>query len=115
GVKEMTVDVSNASTPSAKAAKLQRGMSRVGGQTAYWTAAAQLSSMLSSLMFGDDDDEWDKRALLPEYMQNQDLYTVGLDENGIPVLFSVSRIDAIGPATDIMRQAMIGGLNAEQA
>lgn len=104
-----------ADTPAAAAQKLWRGSTRLSGQATYWSLAAGLTSALASIMFGDDDDEWDKRSLFPEYLQNQDFYPVGLDKNGKPIYFAVSRIDAIGPITDIMRQAMSGGLNFDQA
>lgn len=103
-----------AATPAAAAYMRARGLARLGGQAVYWSAATGLTAVLSSILFGDDDDdEWDKRSLFPDYMQNQDLYPVGVDENGKPVYFAVSRIDAIGPITDLMRQAMSGGLSAE--
>lgn len=115
GIKEMTVDAANASTPAAKAEKVWRGTKRLSGQAAFWTAASMITSYLSSIMFGNDDDEWDKRSIFPDYMQNQDLYTVGVDEHGNPIQFAVSRIDAYGPMTDIMRQVQAGGMSYDQA
>lgn len=114
GLGEIASSV-KADTPAAAAQKLWRGSTRLSGQATYWSLAAGLTSALASIMFGDDDDEWDKRSLFPEYLQNQDFYPVGLDKNGKPIYFAVSRIDAIGPITDIMRQAMSGGLNFDQA
>jgi hypothetical protein len=114
GLKEITVDVAKAKTPAAKAEKLARGTKRLAGQAAFWGFATEITSVLNAMMFGDDDDDWDKRALLPEYMQNQDMYTVGLDANGKPIMFAVSRVDPFGPVTDIMRQAALGGMDFEK-
>lgn len=114
GIKELA-EAANANTDAASNEKFWRGSKRLMGQAAFWTAASQITAYLSSIMFGDDEDDWDKRALFPEYMQNQDLYTVGVDDKDDPIQFSVSRIDAYGPVTDIMRQVQAGGMDYDQA
>lgn len=88
---------------------------RLAGQATSWALTAALAHYLSALAFGDDDEEnKDRRALLPEYMRNQDFIPIGTDAKGNPVLFNWSRIDPIGPVTDIMRSIMHEGATPEQ-
>jgi hypothetical protein len=101
-----------AKTPAAAAAMAAQGVKRLGGQTATWAATYYMAKALGELAFGDDDDQW-LRKLLPEFMQNQDLLPIGEDEKGNVVFFNVSRIDPIGPMTDIMREAMQPDSNVE--
>ena len=55
----------------------------------------------AQLAFGEDEE--DKRSLLTEWMQDQDFLPIGVDENGNMTLFQLSRVDPIGPVTDLMR------------
>lgn len=104
-----------AKTPEAKSAMLLQATKRLAGQGSLWAAAAYVSNALGSATFGDDDDEADKlRKLLPEYLRDQDFVQVGKDANGMPVLFNLSRVDPIGPATDIMRMMMSTEVTPEE-
>ena len=97
----------SAKTPEARNAMKLQATKRIGGQVALWMIAKYVSSALAAATFGEDDDEADKlRKLLPEYMRDQDFIKVGVDDKGMPVLFNVSRVDPIGPATDFMRMMM---------
>lgn len=103
-----------ANTPEGRNAMIAQGTKRLVGQATVWTLTGMLSNYLGG-MFGDDDDERkQKRALLPEYMRNQDFFTVGKDEKGNDVMFNVSRFDSAGPITDIMRSIMHEDASAEQ-
>lgn len=54
--------------------------------------------------FGDDDEEKEKvRALVENFSQDQALRYVGVDANGQYVFENMSRLDPIGPLTDILR------------
>lgn len=105
----------NANTPEARNAMLLQATKRISGQMAVWAGTGLMSAFLSGVTFGDDDDENEaKRALLPEYAQDQDFFEIGKDAKGNPVLFNVSRFDPFGPMTDIMRSMLQGGVEVEQ-
>ena len=105
---------SEANTPQAKRYMQLRAASRIGGQAAYWTGVGLVSKVLGEMMFGDDDEEARaKRSLLPEFVQDQDFFVAGLDEDGQAVVFNLARFDPIGPATDIMRSIMHGEASAK--
>lgn len=104
-----------AKTPEARNVMLLQGTKRLTGIATAWGLLGAASSLLSGITFGEDDDENEaKRALLPEYLRDQDFVEIGKDKNGKPVLFNVSRFDPIGPATDLMRGILQGGIDPEQ-
>jgi hypothetical protein len=79
-----------------------QAVKRLGGQTAFWLSAGYIARTAAEMVFGGEDEE-DKRSLLAEWMQDQDFLPVGYDENGNMTLFQWSRVDPIGPITDLMR------------
>lgn len=104
-----------AKTPEARNVMLLQGTKRLTGTAAAWGLIGTASSLLSGITFGEDDDENEaKRALLPEYLQDQDFVEIGKDAKGNPVLFNVSRFDPIGPATDLMRGILQGGIEPDK-
>lgn len=104
-----------AKTPEARNAMLLQAGKRIGGQVALWHLLGFASAALNSAVFGDDDEEAEKkRKLLAEYQRDQDFVKVGTDANGKPILFNVSRFDPIGPATDFMRTIMHGEMTGEE-
>lgn len=101
-----------ATTPEAKRVMQLQAAKRLGGQATSWVLTAKAAQLLAQAgleMFGDDDDEKEARKLLPDYLRNQDMVVIGKDEKGDNVLFNISRLDPIGPATDIMRTIMNDG------
>lgn len=103
-----------ATTPEGSRAMIAQGTKRLTGQAAVWGLTAYVANALAGV-FGDDEDERKaKRSLLPEYMRNQDFFPVGKDSKGDTVLFNVSRFDAAGPITDIMRSIMHEDASAKQ-
>lgn len=97
----------NAPTPEAANIMRTQAVKRMGGQLLSWGLTAYAAQGLSSMVFGDDEEEnKGLRALLPEYMRDQDFFNIGKNENGEQVLLNVSRIDPMGPMTDIMRSMM---------
>ena len=99
-----------ATTPSAKAVMAVQGVKRIGGQIAAWGLTGAAAAAMSSAVFGDDEDEERaKRALLPDYMKDQDFLQVGVDDEGNAVFLQVSRVDPVGPITDIMRSIQVNG------
>lgn len=84
-----------------------RGLSRIGGQLAYWGMFYALSKSLGS-MFGDDEDK--KREVgLYDGMTYEDYVNVGIGEDGKARLFRFSDFDPLGPALNLMRAARAGG------
>lgn len=79
-----------------------QAVKRIGGQAAFWAGAGAIARTAAEMVFGGEDEE-DKRSLLAEWMQDQDFLPVGYDENGNMTLFQWSRVDPIGPITDLMR------------
>lgn len=105
----------NAKTPEARNIMLGQATKRIGGQITSWTLAAYATRALARMTFGDDEEKEKKlRALLPEYLRNQDFVNMGKDENGKDVLFNISQLDPIGPATDIMRSMLNGEASPEE-
>lgn len=105
----------NAITPEGRNAMIMQGTKRLAGQATSWALTAAMAKYLSGQVFGDDDDEnQDKRALLPEWLQNQDFIEMGTDAKGNKVLFNIARLDPIGPMTDIMRSALHEDVSADQ-
>lgn len=99
----------NANTPEAAAIMRRMGTKRILGQMISMGLWSGVSYILGNLTFGEDDDEAEaKRALLAEYLRDQDFIQIGKDENGYPVLFNFSRFDPMGPATDFIRSVMHG-------
>lgn len=95
-----------AEAPNKEAAAVMyaQGARRLLGQLTAWGATAALARGLAGLVFGDDEDKEEKlRALLPDYLRNQDFVIFGKDKDGKSVLFDWSRVDPSGPMTDIMR------------
>lgn len=104
-----------ANTPEARSKMMLQGAKRLTGLATAWGTTGFVSSLLSGITFGEDDDENEaKRALLPEFNRDQDFVEVGKDAKGNPVLFNVARFDPIGPATDIMRSILQGGLDPDE-
>lgn len=94
-------------TKKGKEIMAMAGARRLAGQATVWTLTGIASKILAGLVFGDDDDREEKlRALLPDYLQNQDFVIFGKDKDGKDVLFDWSRVDPAGPITDIMRTAL---------
>lgn len=97
----------NSKTPKGKAIMAATGSRRISGQLTAWYLTGMASRMLAHMVFGDDDDKEQKlRALLPDYLQNQDFVSFGKDKDGKDVLFDWSRVDPVGPITDLMRTAI---------
>jgi hypothetical protein len=97
----------NSKTKKGAAIMFAQGAGRLTGQSTAWILTGMLSKMLASMVFGDDDDKAQKlRALLPDYLQNQDFVSFGKDKDGKEVLFDWSRVDPAGPITDIMRTVL---------
>lgn len=104
-----------AKTPEARNVMLLQGTKRLTGTAVAWGMIGAASQLLSGITFGEDDDENEaKRALLPEYLQDQDFVEVGKDSKGNPIMFNVSRFDPIGPATDLMRGVLQGGIEPDK-
>lgn len=103
-----------ANTPEARNVMLLQGTKRLTGLAATWGMIGAASSLLSGITFGEDDDENEaKRALLPEFVRDQDFVEIGKDAKGNPVMFNVARFDPIGPATDLMRGILQGGIDPD--
>lgn len=104
-----------ATTPEGAATMRAQGARRVLGQLTVWAGLAKLSQYLGALTFGDDDEKEKKlRMGMPDYMRYKDFVKVGTDEKGDPVLFDVSRIDPMGPMTDMMRTAINGDADLDK-
>lgn len=103
-----------ANTPEARNKMMLQGAKRLSGMAVAWGMTGYVSSLLSGITFGEDDDENEaKRALLPEFNRDQDFVEIGKDAKGNPVMFNVARFDPIGPATDIMRSILQGGMDID--
>lgn len=99
----------NATTPEGKRIMTMRGASRIAGQLASYGLIYGAGKLLASATFGDDEEkESALRSLLPEYLRDQDFGLMGKDENGYPVVYQMSRLDPIGPATDLLRAVYNG-------
>lgn len=106
GVKELQ-RAKEAPTPEAARIMAAQGTKRLMGQLTYWAAVGTLARAAAHAVFGDDEEKERKlRALLPDYMQNQDFVHLGNDKDGDPVLFNFSRIDPYGPMSDVVRTAL---------
>ena len=92
---------SEATTYKGRLVMGMQGTKRLAGQAAFWYGMNYVARAAAQLAFGDDEE--DKRSLLPEWMQDQDFLPIGVDENGNMTLFQLSRVDPIGPITDLMR------------
>lgn len=103
-----------ANTPEARNKMMLQGAKRLTGMATAWGMTGYASALLSGITFGEDDDENEaKRALLPEFNRDQDFVEVGKDAKGNPVMFNMARFDPIGPATDIMRSILQGGMDID--
>lgn len=102
-----------AKTPEAAWVMRRQAAKRLGGQIATWGALGYVGSKLASIAFGDDEEEEKlKRKLLPEFVQNQDMLPIG-EQDGQTVYVNASRVDPIGPLTDIMREINNGEASVE--
>lgn len=98
-----------ATTPEGKRIMTMRGASRIAGQLVSYGLIYKVGEKLASATFGDDEEkESALRSLLPEYLRDQDFGLMGKDENGYPVVYQLSRLDPVGPATDLLRAAYNG-------
>ena len=103
-VKQAFTELKRASEATTYKGRLVMGMQgtkRLAGQAAFWAGMNYVARAAAQLVFGDDEE--DKRSLLTEWMQDQDFLPIGVDENGKMTLFQLSRVDPIGPITDLMR------------
>lgn len=99
----------DATTPEGKRIMVTRGASRIAGQLVSYGLIYGAGKLLASATFGDDEEkETALRSLLPEYLRDQDFGLMGKDENGYPVVYQLSRLDPVGPATDLLRAAYNG-------
>lgn len=99
-----------AKTPAARNAMLLQGSKRLTGQATAWALTGVAAAGLADAVFGtDDEEERRKRALLPDYQKDQDFVQVGTDSDGKPVYMQFSRLDPVGPITDIMRSVIVNG------
>lgn len=99
----------DATTPEGKRIMTMRGASRIAGQLVSYGLIYGAGKLLASATFGDDEEkESALRSLLPEYLRDQDFGLMGRDENGYPVVYQLSRLDPVGPATDLLRAAYNG-------
>ena len=108
GVNEAFVRPASLTTPKAKALSVQRGLSRLAGQGAYWYLVNTVTSIAAAQWAEDDEQEEDIRALLNPDMRNEDYVLLGLDKANKPVMYQVSRFDALGPSTNIIRAVRNG-------
>lgn len=102
--------------PNAAAANVMRmqAAKRIGGQITAWSMTAAVAQTLGAAVFGEDDEEAKAlRSLMPDYLKNQDFMPIGKDEKGNVVMMDFSRLDPIGPNTDIMRMMMQGDATPE--
>lgn len=95
------VQASKETNPKAARLMAQHGAKRIAGQLTVWAGAAALMKAAAKT-FSEDDDE-DLKYLLPEYIREQDFVPVGRDKDGKLVYWDISRVDPIGPITDLMR------------
>lgn len=99
----------DATTPEGRNVMLGRATKRALGILASNAMKYVLAKKFSELVFGDDEDKWyNMRGLLPEFLQNQDFIPVGKDKDGHIVVFPISRLDPMGPNTDIIREIIHG-------
>lgn len=99
----------DATTPEGKRIMVTRGASRIAGQLVSYGLIYGAGKLLASATFGDDEEkESALRSLLPEYLRDQDFGLMGKDENGYPVVYQLSRLDPVGPATDLLRAVYNG-------
>lgn len=106
GLEELAV-ANNAETSEGRRIMAAQSAKRLSGQALAWGLTAALAKSLGEMAFGEDEEEESYlRALLPDFMQNQDFWPIGKDKDGNTVLFNVARLDPVGPITDIMRTMM---------
>lgn len=99
----------DATTPEGKRIMVTRGASRIAGQLVSYGLIYGAGKLLASATFGDDGEKENAlRSLLPEYLRDQDFGLMGKDENGYPVVYQLSRLDPVGPATDLLRAVYNG-------
>jgi hypothetical protein len=136
GIKELE-RAQNAPNEEAASIMRKQGAKRITGQLVAWSFLATMSRFLASAAFGDEDEDKNgkddrklaevigdmtlgateqekaQRAQMAPFAQGQDFYPVGTDKDGNKVYFDVSRVDPIGPMSDIMRGVLNGELDAE--
>lgn len=99
----------DATTPEGRNVMLGRATKRALGIVASNSLKYVAAKKFAELVFGDDEDKWyNMRGLLPEFLQNQDFIPVGKDKDGHIVVFPISRLDPVGPNTDIIREIIHG-------
>lgn len=99
----------DATTPEGRNVMLVRATKRALGIIASNSLKYVAAKKFAELVFGDDEDKWyNMRGLLPEFLQNQDFIPVGKDKDGHIVVFPISRLDPVGPNTDIIREIIHG-------
>lgn len=99
----------DATTPEGRNVMLGRATKRALGIIASNALKYVAAKKFAELVFGDDEDKWyNMRGLLPEFLQNQDFIPVGRDKDGHVVVFPISRLDPLGPNTDIIREIIHG-------
>lgn len=105
---------SNTDNPEAASIMRWQGAKRLSGLATAWGLTGGLSYLMSQAVFGEDEeDNKALRALLPDFLQNQDFAVVGT-KNGKEVLFQVDRLDPMGPSTDFLRLAINGEASPDE-
>lgn len=95
----------NAPTPEASRIMAMQGAKRLIGQLGMW-GMLSAGSVLSAQALGDDDAVEALRNALPDFIKDQDFVPLGRTEDGRAVLWNWSRMDSVGPITDVMRTAV---------
>lgn len=113
GVAEL-VKANNAKTVKGKAIMGMQAAKRLGGQLTAWGLTYGASQMLADIAFGEEEDDWYARFLMPEFARAKDFIVAGKTKEGIPVLMDWSRFDPAGPASDIMRRIVNGNADPKE-
>lgn len=105
GLEELA-RANSATTPEGRRLMTMQATRRVGGQLLAWALTAAVSRALAEITFGDDEEDKYLRYLLPEFARGKDFVVAGKDKSGNNVMVEFSRLDPVGPATDIMRRML---------
>lgn len=106
GVSDVAMGIS-AKNPEAKVAAIQKGVMRLAGNAAGTYGAIMATRAMAALMNADNEDEVDEmKKMLRDDARFADPIYLGKNKDGIPLFFRTSRVDPMGPVTDIARVAL---------
>lgn len=101
----------HADSAKGKQIMIQQGLQRLAGNSVATMGVITLLKSIAAAVNDDDEKLEEIKKLMTEDARFADSIYLGKDEDGIPLFFRLSRVDAYGPVNDALRVVLDDSLN----